>query len=89
MWTFSSPGMKKLCNKQAAAGNSITTITAFNGFAAELSYGQAKKLQSMNGVVAVRPDELLVLDTATTPAFHRVRRYRWFVGLRGVDWEKI
>ena len=42
---------------------------SFNGFAAELNYGQAKKLQTMENVVAVRPDELLVLDTATTPGF--------------------
>jgi len=42
---------------------------SFNGFAAELSHGQAKKLQSVDGVVAVRADEHLILDTATTPGF--------------------
>ena len=42
---------------------------SFNGFSAKLSHGQAKKLQSVDGVVAVRADEMQVLDTATTPAF--------------------
>jgi hypothetical protein len=42
---------------------------SFNGFSAKLSRGQAKKLQSVDGVVAVQADEMLILDTATTPAF--------------------
>jgi hypothetical protein len=42
---------------------------SFNGFSAQLSHGQAKKLQSVDGVLAVQADEMLVLDTATTPAF--------------------
>jgi len=42
---------------------------SFNGFSAKLSHGQAKKLQSVDGVLAVRADEMLILDTATTPAF--------------------
>ncbi len=42
---------------------------SFNGFSAKLSHGQAKKLQSVDGVVAVRADEMLILDTATTPDF--------------------
>lgn len=42
---------------------------SFNGFAAKMSHAQAKKMQTVDGVVAVRPDELLSLDTATTPAF--------------------
>jgi subtilisin family serine protease len=41
----------------------------FNGFAAELSHGQAKKLQRAAGIEAIAPDELRSLDTATTPAF--------------------
>ncbi len=41
----------------------------FNGFAAELSEAQAAKLASMPGVLAVTPDELRKVDTATTPAF--------------------
>jgi len=42
---------------------------SFNGFSAKLSHGQAKKMQSVDGVVAVRADEPLILDTATTPDF--------------------
>jgi len=42
---------------------------SFNGFAAKLSHGQAKKLQSVDGVVAVRADSFQFLDTATTPGF--------------------
>ena len=42
---------------------------SFNGFSAKLSHGQAKKLQSVDGVAAVRADELRILDTATTPNF--------------------
>ena len=42
---------------------------SFNGFSAKLSHGQAKKLQKVDGVVAVQADEMQILDTATTPAF--------------------
>lgn len=42
---------------------------SFNGFAAKLSHDQAKQMQSVDGVSAVRADEFLILDTATTPAF--------------------
>lgn len=41
----------------------------FNGFAAELTAEQAAKLALMPGVLAVTKDELLSLDTATTPDF--------------------
>jgi subtilisin family serine protease len=41
----------------------------FNGFAAELTAEQVAKLESMPGVLAVTKDELLSLDTATTPDF--------------------
>jgi len=55
---------------------------SFNGFAAKLSLDQAKQMQSVDGVVAVRADEFLILDTATTPAF---------IGLRDPDglWEQL
>lgn len=42
---------------------------SFNGFSAKLDHGQAKKLRSVDGVVAVYADEMLILDTATTPNF--------------------
>jgi subtilisin family serine protease len=41
----------------------------FNGFAAELSAEQVAKLDGAPGVLAVQKDELLTLDTATTPDF--------------------
>ena len=41
----------------------------FNGFAADLTEAQAQKLAETPGVLAVSKDELLTLDTATTPAF--------------------
>lgn len=42
---------------------------SFNGFAAELTEAQAAKLEKVPGVVAVSPDEILQLDTSTTPGF--------------------
>ena len=42
---------------------------SFNGFAAKMSLAQAKKMKSVDGVLAVQADELLTLDTATTPSF--------------------
>lgn len=42
---------------------------SFNGFSAKLSRDQAKKMRSVDGVVAVHADEILSLDTATTPGF--------------------
>lgn len=41
----------------------------FNGFAAQLSEAQAQQIASMPGVLAVNKDQLLSLDTATTPEF--------------------
>ena len=42
---------------------------SFNGFAAELSGGQADALRSLPGVLSVAKDELRDVDTSTTPAF--------------------
>jgi subtilisin family serine protease len=42
---------------------------SFNGFAAKLSLEQANKLAAMDGVLAVSGDELLTLDTSSTPTF--------------------
>jgi len=42
---------------------------SFNGFAAKLSHDQAQKLATLDGVLAVSADELMQLDTATTPGF--------------------
>ncbi len=60
---------------------------SFNGFAAKLSHGQAKKMQSVEGVVAVRADEMLFLDTATTPDFLKLTAAGglWDMGVRGED----
>ncbi len=42
---------------------------AFNGFAAVLTEGQADRLKTQKGVVAVTPDSTDLLDTFTTPNF--------------------
>lgn len=42
---------------------------SYNGFAAKLTLEQANKLVAMDGVLAVNPDELLTLDTSSTPDF--------------------
>lgn len=42
---------------------------SFNGFAAELSEEEAARLATAPGVLSVSRDELLALDTATTPGF--------------------
>jgi subtilisin family serine protease len=41
----------------------------FNGFSAELTDIQAAKMASMPGVLAVSADELVTMDTSSTPAF--------------------
>src|SRR5512139_2550831 len=55
---------------------------SFNGFAAKLTMEQANKLAVMDGVIAVSSDELLTLDTSSTPGF---------LGLSdpGGLWEKV
>ena len=42
---------------------------SFNGFAAELTEEQAARIASEPGVLSVSRDELLTLDTSSTPAF--------------------
>jgi subtilisin family serine protease len=42
---------------------------SFNGFAAKLTMEQANKLAVMDDVLAVSSDELLTLDTSSTPGF--------------------
>ncbi len=42
---------------------------ALNGFAAELTSAQAAKLRADPGVISVVPNEILKLDTLTTPTF--------------------
>jgi subtilisin family serine protease len=44
-------------------------VYTYNGFAAKLTDGQAAKLESVSGVLAVTPDELHTADTSSTPAF--------------------
>jgi len=60
---------------------------SFNGFAAKLSHGQAKKMQSVDGVVAVRTDSVGFLDTATTPDFLELTSEGglWDIGVDGED----
>jgi hypothetical protein len=42
---------------------------AFNGFAAELSPGQAEALKALPGVLSIEKDEARALDTSSTPSF--------------------
>jgi subtilisin family serine protease len=42
---------------------------SFNGFAAELSASQAAALQSISGTVVISKDELVSIDTSSTPRF--------------------
>ncbi len=42
---------------------------SIHGFAATLTPAQAEKLKSVPGVISVEPDEILHLDTITTPDF--------------------
>ena len=42
---------------------------AFNGFAAELTEAQAQALRNVEGVVAVTKNELVTMDTSSTPTF--------------------
>jgi hypothetical protein len=77
-----------LLSRQAAAMQSAGVADSlyqyaytFNGFAAKLTGAQAAKLAAQAGVLAVTEDELLHLDTASTPSF---------LGLSGNDglWRK-
>ncbi len=42
---------------------------SFNGFAAELTEAQAQALRNVEGVVAVTKNELVTMDTSSTPTF--------------------
>jgi subtilisin family serine protease len=42
---------------------------AFNGFAAELTEGQAQALRNVPGVIAVTKNALVTMDTSSTPTF--------------------
>jgi len=42
---------------------------SFNGFSAELSVDQAAKMTSVDGVLLVSPNEIVTIDTSSTPTF--------------------
>ena len=42
---------------------------SYNGFAAELTEGQAQALRSVPGVLAVTKNEMVTMDTSSTPTF--------------------
>ena len=55
---------------KVGGGKKLYSYTySFNGFAAQLSPEQAAKMASVEGVLAVTPNELQSLDTSSTPAF--------------------
>ena len=59
----------------------------YNGFAAKLSPGQAKKLAGVEGVLVVSPDEIRTIDTSTTPDFLGLTAEGglWDMGFTGED----
>lgn len=62
-------------------------VYSFNGFAAKLSLGQAKKLAGAHGVLSVSPDEKHTADTSTTPNFLGLTAQDglWNMGYTGED----
>lgn len=42
---------------------------SYNGFAAKMTFEQAKKIVSVDGVMAVSADEMVTVDTSSTPDF--------------------
>jgi hypothetical protein len=54
---------------QAGGRKIYSYVYSFNGFAAELTAAQAQKLAATKGVLSVDKDEILTLDTSSTPKF--------------------
>ena len=59
----------KALEQVGGAGKLYDYAITFNGFAAELTEGQAGGLEKVAGVVAVTEDTLLQPDTSSTPTF--------------------
>lgn len=54
----------------AAGGRKLYDyVYSYNGFAAKLTAAQANKIASLDGVVAVSPEETYTVDTSSTPSF--------------------
>ena len=62
-------------------------VYSFNGFAAKMSLGQAKKLSGIDGVITINADELHTMDTSTTPDFLGLTADGglWDMGVTGED----
>ncbi|MGD2027595.1 MAG: S8 family serine peptidase, partial [Anaerolineales bacterium] len=60
---------------------------SYNGFAAELTLDQANQLSFLKEVVVVNPDELVTVDTSTTPDFLGLTAEggAWDMGYTGED----
>lgn len=60
---------------------------SYNGFAAHLTLEQANKLAAMDGVLAVNADELMTVDTSSTPDFLGLTEPDgiWDVSMKGED----
>lgn len=74
--------------KQVGGGKKIYNYHySFNGFAAKMTQAQAKKMLAVDGVVKVYADELMSLDTVTTPDFIGLTAPGglWDMGVRGED----
>jgi hypothetical protein len=76
----------------AAAGGGRKVYSygyVFNGFAAELSDAQAAKLRATKGVLSVEKDQLMQLDTSSTPDFLGLTGDNGFYNTTGVRGENI
>jgi len=62
-------------------------VYSYNGFAAKLTLEQANKIASMDGVLVVNSDEVLTLDTSSTPGFLGLTAPGglWEIGVKGED----
>jgi len=59
----------KALGKVGGAKKVYDYSATYNGFAAELTAGQAENLEKVEGVLAVTPDEIRQPDTSHTPTF--------------------
>ena len=61
----------------------------FNGFAADLTDAQAARLATMKGVLSVEKDEVMHLDTSSTPAFLGLTGPEGFYATTGARGENV
>jgi Subtilase family/Fibronectin type-III domain/Peptidase inhibitor I9/PA domain len=62
---------------------------AFNGFAAKMTDAQATKLATMRGVLSIEKDEVMHLDTSSTPDFLGLTGANGFYNTTGARGENV